>query len=1042
MLASAGGTLAAGPTAYLTETISAYYNYNGTLAVPVSRTGYVEVLVPNTLDVLQYLRGTLSGTTNTNLQSVTVYKDSAASPISGDRTRIYLFTTGSSKDISYSITNSAIGPVFATTLSYRNIGGGSDLFDGMNTLGFNLTLTSTAAASGVSLFFRTARDTSGSTDSVDLYDVSATSGSVQSVDTDGDSIRDEILWSGNINPGIPVRISFMGRTQPGINFDSALMFLDMDGGTETYTQLSQPSTFTGIYFVDWFSRGPIREGAEIMKSTNWVARGFIRNMAQGLDYIVHGWSLYEIGVSPPRITSSNEFTLLPDQTAYTDWYNTGNPVLKGYYSSAFDWEVLWEANSYSGTSRTVTYLPTLYVMDSWADKAAVLQSNAAEGTLIHVTDSVRHLGHSSLEVGNVEIDSSVPTLSLEGYPRTWTKSNIKVYFYNGVTMQEITGFSTIVTGSGNVYVNVTNMTAAIGRNLRQNEDIIVSYDISSGPSQNNEMYSFCTNTTMRTLSGTPDRSGDCTTITIPGVAVTTPGGGEPSGGGGMTRPSPRAEIVKDSVQTTFKGINSVKVESVAKVIDSGDKGIQDMKALVYVPSEAVVDMNTFTVSVFDSSRGMTTVLRDGVDITIRHRGIVDFRGKKYSEYLLEKKSDSDLYDTGIDLYNNDKLTVSYETTTPYGTWMFVTRVSGYNYYEDKIVIEDIEIPVRRELDEKVLSVKQSGWVQGEALVGKPVPWTRTVDVSNPGRVPIEYKIVSDVFYDTLSAYVTDGSYRERLDISKDEFIGVSWTVKVRPGETRRYVLVANTPPVLEIGRNLSSNELNDADVEFFFTSVIRNFAEESYENVTFSFPIAREKIKSVKSDKGPVSFREDAKGITVDIPSMQQNETMTIYIDFISRLPVLITRPSAIQYECSDLAIVNVTLIPSENDTLIYLETDLAGPEPDLTSRYVNLRNLYSIEPFKNVEESFVMDISSLPDGKYIFKATLKKDFIPLTSDDVEIYVHCPARNLLLNAETVLLIAVCAAVAAVAYIIIRNRRKRGFSRDVQDLKEKLKAFGI
>jgi hypothetical protein len=120
----------------------------------------------------------------------------------------------------------------------------------------------------------------------------------------------------------------------------------------------------------------------------------------------------------------------------------------------------------------------------------------------------------------------------------------------------------------------------------------------------------------------------------------------------------------------------------------------------------------------------------------------------------------------------------------------------------------------------------------------------------------------------------------------------------------------------------------------------------------------------------------------------------------------------------------------------------MAGPAPGLTSRYVNLRNLYSTEPMKSVEESFVVDISSLPDGKYFFKATLKKDFIPLTSDEVEIYIHCPVRNILLSAETVLLIGVCVAAIAIAYIILRNRRKRGFSREVQELRGKLKDLGI
>ena len=1037
----AGTAMAAGPNAYITENVYASYFYNGTIASNTTRTGFIDVSVPNTQDVLQYMRATLSGVANTNLQSTTAYKDVAASPMLGDRTRIYLYTTESSADIIYNITNENIAPVFMVIVNHQNYDGGTDLFDGVNKLQFNVSIDTTSDATNVNLYFRVGKDTSGSNDSVELDDVYASSGFSQTVDSDSDTINDEIFWSGNINSGSPVQVNFEGITEPGTNFDSLLMFLDMDTGTETATEMTLSSTFTGIFFTDWFSRGPIREGIELYRGATWSSRGFVKNIATGLDYIVHSWEFYQVGNAIPLLAATIEQSMTPNQTIYTDWYETGSPDIKGYYSSAFDWEVIWDAYDYTGTSKTITLLPTLYVLDTWSDKSAVFQSNSG-GTSVAITDRVRHIGHSNTEVGNVEIYSPISASFREFDP-----SNVKVYFYDGTTQYDITLFCTIDTqgatqvADGYVDVNVTNMYAAIGRPLRQNEDIIVTYTLSGSASLANQDTEFCTNTTMKTLSGTPNRDSDCEIITIPAI----PSGEQPpTGGGAPFVTKPHAEIVKESVQTVFLTANSIEVTSVAKIIDYGGKGIQNVKVLVYTPNDAVTDMESFIFRIYDASQGLWIDYEKDVDFVIEYRGVTDFEGLgAYSEFLIKKKERGEIYETGIDLSNNDKVEIKYETTIPYGTWFFITRVSGYNYYTDKIVFEDIEIPVRRELDEEVLVIKEGAWVQGNAIVGRPVPWTKTIQISNPGQIPIEYRITSGVFHDTLSAYIIYDDQKEKLSISKDGHVIVDWVARIGPEETNNYTLLMHTPPVIEIDRNLSSNKLNETDVEFLFTSVIQNFGEEAYVNVTTLFPIEREKIISVKTDKGvALEYVEGQRGIDIIIPVMQPNETMTIYIDFISKLPIIITRPNALQYECSEYAFINITLIPSENETHVYLEVELIGPKPLHISRYADIITLYSLEPWKDIELYFQIDLSFLPDGEYKLKTTLKKGFLPLVTDEFEFDVNCPIRNILLNAETIVVIVISGALVLVAYVIVRVKRKRGFQRGIEDLRGRLKDLGI
>src|SRR4030042_3483267 len=75
-----------GPKAYITESVTQDYWWNGSAKGALSMTGAVEVSVPNDWDVPQYVRVNLTGAnmwTSTNLRNSTTYDNVVHSDLRG-----------------------------------------------------------------------------------------------------------------------------------------------------------------------------------------------------------------------------------------------------------------------------------------------------------------------------------------------------------------------------------------------------------------------------------------------------------------------------------------------------------------------------------------------------------------------------------------------------------------------------------------------------------------------------------------------------------------------------------------------------------------------------------------------------------------------------------------------------------------------------------------------------------------------------------------------------------------------------------------------
>ena len=1036
------------PVSYITELIDAGYNTDGSLQSPVTKIGYVEVEIPNQQDVLQYIILNTSGTADTNLQSVTSYRGAAASPSPGGRTRMYLNTTTGESNISYELTGSV--PMLYLGLEYANDAGGHDIYSGgTNYLTFNLTINSTHDLNGVKIYARFARNTLGTADAMHVYYTYATSTgqgfNAQAQDSDSDGYFDMVYWTGDLSAGTDVRIDFKSETTPGVNFDESLMYVDLDQGVTSHgIYQDDTQTFTGTTFADRFSRGPIREGVIIMIMSNWATRGFITNMATGLDYRIHSWELYEAGNPSPLIYSSQEiYPFSPGSTEYTDWYDTGIPGSQssvGYYSVAWDWEVGWGSSHYASTSQAAITMPMLYEIDPWMDKSVFVSSNTESGTSLSVQDLAKHLGHSSLEVNQVTISSVLPRLSSGGATNTWNPSNVRVYFMNASDRIDITSYASISTQAagatdGFVDMSISDLASVIGRGLRQNEDIRVEYTLSGSSYSSTQTYQFCHTSTLTTLSGTPVTENMCEDIVIPGV-----GGEEPpspgGGGGAVIQPALYADIVREVGEGYFTTDNIVHVIGKYNIMDTGNKGLKEIKTLIYIPKHGRFDPSSLSFRIYDASAKSWDEWTQNTDYVLTDNGIKTFEGEQYREYLISRRPTGDLYDEGMQLFNGDRIEIDYMTTVPVGTSSLVMRVSGYNYYIDAYIFEDLHVPVRREGQIQEPVVSDSSWQTEKIYAGTPVRWIKTLDVHNPNSVPIEYVKSFEVFPDSMGAYLLQiDEDKETLDLKEGGTTYVDIMFRLAPGETRTYVLEVTTPPVLEVERTVDVIESSESEIKFMVNITLENFALERYPGVSLLFKTEPERVISVMEGWNRMNYSGfDSSTTEIFLGDMSPGQKKHISILYSQIPPILMTAMSSGMYSCSDSARMTVFLVPSEREATSYLEFEVVGPEPHMNTLSAQLVELRELWPWEEIEVPITVDISTFPDGRYYVYTYFKKNFQTVLSDQQEFVVSCPER-VIVSISWVGFMGI--AIAIIIYLVIRTWRKKR-SGELDEIKSKLR----
>lgn len=1002
--------ISAHPVSYLIEEVNASFFYNGSLRENITKIGYIEIDTGNQKDVLQYILINLSSTTGTNLLSPTIYKSVAASPYPGDKTRVYMNTTEGEKSLHYVITDSNLIPIINLKIEYKNWDGGRDLHPDINIIFFNITLNSTHNLSFTTFVFQAAKNIYGNNDSLNIFDESATSGVIQRSDSDGDGFYDKLFWNGSLHTGKNVYITFNATIIPQINFDESIMYINPDS-SESCAHYSNSQTFTGIQFIDRFSRGPIRQGLEMIKSNNnWIVRGFIKNIAKNISYIVHGWKLYEVGNTTPLLASSSEEYLQPNETLYTDWYNTENKE-KHYYTTAFDWEIIWDSPVYAAHTTSKITIPEFYEIDAWVDKTVTLTTNTPNQRIITITDRVRHLGHAALSVNHIIINSSIPHLSTNGTGVSWNVQNVSVYYFNGTKLYEVTSGSDItvknpdISSDGFVNVEIKDVASLTGKYLTQNNDIILIYQLVGTPSENTQTYQFFQSSTLFTLSGTPVTKNITVSLTVPGVQISLPAPsppGAPSAEKIIPIIPPYADIIKEKSDSFILAPGMANIHIVYRIIDSGKKGVKDVKVLVYLPEKG--KMSNLQLMLFDKEKNEWRRLIFSKDYSVTEN-LTFFEEKKMKEYLIYPGVNQ----TGFHLFDGDKIKIIYTVKIPFGTHAIITRAAGYDIYEDRYIFEDAYIWLRNEKKIEELKIKETDWMQKKAFVGKPVEWIKRINIYNPNEFPVRKPVTISVFPDTLTAYLIDIK-REKLQLKGERNPWVEISPRIQGKETKTVYLQIFTPPVLETDRKIQILNKTGIKVILKTNITLKNMAHEIYTNVSYIFPIRIENIINSTLKK-----RKEGNKTEFIIKEMHALETLNFIIVYQEIPPVLLAFIPKEKYGCEDVINFTIFMVPTEKERSSYIEVELIGPKPKTKTAYADLLCVSGIEAYEEVKIPVQIFTHSLPGGEYILYTKLQKDFGSILSEIKEIKIECPRKVTTIS----WLLIIFAAIGAGVYLLIR-----------------------
>jgi len=1017
------------PQAYLTEDVSA--TFSDSTLVSSAREGYVEVYVDNQEDVLQFVRITLSGTDNTNLISNETYRAVAASPVPGSRTRMYVDTTSGYGLLSYEIDEN-VAPLIEMALDYSNLDGGKDLHSGTNTLFFNLTLNATGL-SNVNLTVQAKRNNFGDNDSADLFNPHSPYFTPTLVDSDGDGFNDRIIGSGISGY---VWIGFYANITSGINYDDTGLVAELDEGG-TVSEYSQSSTFSGVSIIDRFARGPVREGIDMVKRGTWLVRGFLKNTARYLTYIVHGWELYRVGDNTPVLSSTQETTLAPGETLQTSQYDTGSSEKPDYYSPSFDWEVVWGPSFTTARSRSTLLMPELKQMDIFADKTASLESNSESGTVLKIEDKVVHLGHINLSVDAVNIYSVIPRLSQSGSQNSWSVSNIGVFFNNG-SSYDITSFALIDAvnaGPLDGYVNVTvDLGDALGGVMEQNDFLIVNYTLTGSSKSSSESYFFSQTSKVWTETGTPETETASYTLTVPGTGAPSEEAPTAGGGGGGAAPA-YSDIVKENVDAYLTAANTVSVEAIGRIIDTGRRGVKEIKFYLYIPGDGRVLEDSVALEIYSSTTSSWTELAKDRDYVVVDRGFVSIGGERYHEYLVDKYvPPGGVYGDGIHLYDGDMIRIRFRAEIPYGTNYIITRMMGYNFYEDKIMFEDMYTPIRRPYGRlEVFEIREGEWEQGRAVVGRPVKWIKRIWVHNPNEVSMEDVLDFDVPGDSLSVrWIEVGGTQTStsLEMKKGNITYVSIPLQLGPNEEREFILEIQTPPALETKRRLDILESNGTAVVFLLNLTVENFGSMEYRNLYYEFEDEK-RILEVYVNGNPLKV---GSGKEVLIGDIDGGERLNLVIKYLETPPVMIVSLNSLEYGCDDRVEITVFIVPSGNESGSYVEVEVYNAENPSETAYLDLIEIGNIGEGESVKITRVFDIGSMPSGRYVVLARFRKEFTTILSDRKEMFVNCEKTALVIGYLPLLLILV---VVVLILLVFRRYRRRRFEDEIERLKKEI-----
>ncbi len=960
-----GSVILAYPKTYLTETVNAKFDYNGTL-INRENLGYVEVELLNTVDVLQYIRISFKNTSKTKVNEA--YAAVAASPSAGDRTKLYMNTNESNETIYYKFDDA---PLVNITINYWNEVGGKDLTPENNTIYFEVFLNASETLNNIKFNLNANKNTLGINDSMNILAVNADSGIVSLIDSDLDGFNDIVQWNGNLNTN--TKINFTGEISPDVNYPADDLMVDIDS-QKSSLNYSQSGTFTGMEIFYRFARGPVRQGLRIMaKEKNWMVMGFMKNIASNLIYNVHGYDLYRIldngslentsvlSDSTEKLLYPGNLTTTPlnctdDYTRCTSIYDTGlaiNTTNKTtspniYYAPSFNWSLDWgnESNSYHlGIIDEKVNLPTFYQMDVGLDKRINLVYNIKTERLLNIEDEIKHLGHATLQLANISINIT----GLDG----WKNSTLEIFYVNNTNKTKITDYTSSRIG-GTIIINISPITS---EKIQVNDFILIKYNLSRGPENSDKTYNFGLNTIVTTKSGTPVNKSLSEDINIPGIKIDYEGSGGGGGsGGGTPRTKDFIDILKIASTSKFITTSLIKNEISFKILDTGTKGIRNLVFFIYLPEKSNIYSDKINVFLIKDNK------KEKLNMEIKKTGNKIIGSKNYTEYLVQKITGPT--ETFI-LQDNDIIAINYRAYIPLGTSEIITRLYGHNYYDDIYMFEDAITKVRREYWKlQNLEIKESKFKNNKIFVGKPVKWIKTIEIYNPNERSVKEIYSTKILPDRINSKIKESKNGSTYDIpiENEKIDSLDFLIDIKPKERITYFVIANTPPILEIKREINILEITNNSVKLNLKIQLKNLAKYDYQEIYFRLP-----IQNILNCNFNFSYFENQTEIK--IPQMNSTEESTVDIFYEEKPPILKIYLDKSKYNNKE--IMNLTVIVVQAEKKGYLELEITGPGNKHNTVYADLIPLDRTSKKMNIE----VPLNKYLEGDYIISAYYKSEF-------------------------------------------------------------------
>jgi len=1008
------------PDTFIREEVNADYLPNGTL-LSVSREGSVEVDTGG--EVLKDVSLELDLGEGTNLEDVEAYRPAVSSPVD-DTTPLYVETDDPDNRLSYEIDPDRT-PEISVEVDYENSEGGEDIHTGENLFDFDVIIESDEYLEDAELVFQVPTSTGPmGQDSFDLKNHVCTGdyNYCRRVNKEGhDHYYERVEWSGDLYERDHVMISFQGKTEPGTTFNPDIP-LDMDMGE--YVASHRDGTFTGTTFEDRYSKASARNGIDMtQRGDEWRIEGFLTNRANNLVYSVDGWELYRIDDNTDDYgdylnSSTVDENIGSGETIYTDPYFSYEEE-KQYYFAEFDWKVQWGDSIYIGDTVSEVEMPLLYLIETDLYKDLDIRHNNVDERSLTVKDRLSNVGHREISADSAEIVSFIPNESLQGHSTSWNIDDVSVEYVNDTGRYDITNDTELSVNEpsqaeGYVKAEMESLNETVDY-FDSNDDIFLEYVVTSSSVEEDREYSFRSESTTWSESGTPDTQEVSQNINISGVDEPEPDPPTPT----PTEP-PRLDL--ENIESTVSVVtgNLVEVKRSDMIRDTGDVGAREIDLGVLLPGEGELEIPSIEVH----------YLREGewnelhpVDYSVEEVGERTIDGETLRLYEIDIMDDRE---QGLVLDDGEMVNLTYNARLDFGRNDVVTRVSYYDYHEDSFLNDDITTPVRVGWEADPMDVHRDRWVQDEANVGDPVRWTRNITVNNPNDEPMSRTLEVDLPEETFYAYLGD----EKLDIKETARRSfVTWEVDMGALERETFTFEAYTSPVVFEEEQIEILNYNETSVDFLFNKTFRNTGPNSYEDVRHVVDIPPESILEVAEEGGKIDYSEVNGATELNLGSFDPEGVKSVTTKYRELPPVLVVSPDSYNYTYRDGSEITILAVGEEGHLGGHLEVFVTGPQPSNRETYSEIITMDR----ETKEAVSVVDLSDFPDGEYNVKVSFRRNFRTILTEETSFHVDGRAEVFSISAWMILVL-----LFVILGLILHRvyRRKDQYERRIEQLRRK------